>query len=601
MDLAVPGAAAALVALPAIVLLYFLKIRRPEARISSLLFWGDHVADRQANAPWQRLRSSLLLLIQLVVAALLALALMRPGVPGSLDVATTTVVLIDGSPSMQATDVRPSRFEAAVAQARRMSRDLGTGRQMAVVVLGRQAQQLTPPTSDAAVLDAALDRARPSSQRADLAQGISLANAALAGRPGGSVVLLSDGGLQLEQPAERLRAPLTFRQIGVTGDNVAVDTLVRKPDGNVAIRLVNLGPERREVEVQLLADGRLVDVVPFRLDGEASAEALWPGLAPGTGVLEARLAAADAFSLDDRAWLLADPGVRRRVVLVTGGNGFLERALELRADLDVTVVDPAGYRPDRYDLHVFDGFVPPGQLPQPAILVAPPEGAGPIPSGPPVDPGAVLPPDPRDPLLRYVNLRDVHVQAAAPIAQPPDWRTVIAAANGPLLLVHQGEPRLALLTFDLHRSDLPLRPAFPILIQNLVADLLPGGSADQVLPLGEPVPIDADPEVSEVEVTGPDGTRWQFGPPFPATLRDTTRPGVYQVRARSAGGVRTSRFAVEPDVPGVSRIAPGPAPEVQSDSPRPGQPQRGTSELWPWLAAAVLVGLGVEWVVFLRR
>ena len=108
MELLVPAAALAGLALPAILFLYFLKVRRPEVRVSSLMFWRPQVADRQANAPWQRLRASLLLLLQLAAALALALALMRPGVTGAAGVGQTTVVLLDGSPSMTASDVAPS-------------------------------------------------------------------------------------------------------------------------------------------------------------------------------------------------------------------------------------------------------------------------------------------------------------------------------------------------------------------------------------------------------------------------------------------------------------------------------------------------------------
>src|SRR5215470_3048376 len=121
VELLLPLAGLALLALPAIVLLYFLKVRRPEIRVATLMFWRPYVADRQANAPWQRLRRSLLLLLQLLAALLLALGLMRPGLIGAAGVSATTVVMIDASPSMTSTDVRPSRFQAALDDARTLA------------------------------------------------------------------------------------------------------------------------------------------------------------------------------------------------------------------------------------------------------------------------------------------------------------------------------------------------------------------------------------------------------------------------------------------------------------------------------------------------
>lgn len=600
MEILAPAAVVGFLAVPAILALYILKVRRPEEPVASFLLWPSHVADRQANTPWKRLSPSWLLVLQLLIAAALALALLRPGLVGAAGVARTTVVLIDGSPSMQATDESPTRFGAAVARARALAGQLGDGKQMAVVLLGRHAQLLASPSSDAAALRAALSRARPGGEAANLEEGVSVANAVLSGRPQGSVVLLSDGHSRVPAAAPRLNAPLTYESFGRSSDNVAVETVDRTPSGDVFVRVANLGGGAVERGIELRADGRLVDVLPVRVAEGSSAEPVWTRLPAGTAVLEARLTPGDDLPLDDAGWLVTAPPARRKVVLVTPGNGFLARALSLRPDLEVTVVAPADYRPGPVDLSIFDAFVPEGPLPSPALVIAPPPGKGPVPAGGPVDPGGLLPAAPREPLLQYVSLRDVHVQAAAAVTVPPDWRTVMAGANGPLLLVRQGEPRLAQLTFDVHQSDLPLRPAFPILISNLVSHLLPGSSDDQVRPLGQPVTLATAAETTGVAVTDPAGRTVQLRPPFPAVVNDTTRPGVYSVREERPGQSATSRFVVQLQDPTQSRIGPGEAPVVRTAAAPAGSAPRGTREIWPWLVLLALLALAVEWVVFLR-
>ncbi|MEJ7764255.1 MAG: BatA and WFA domain-containing protein [Acidimicrobiales bacterium] len=602
MQLLAPFAALSLLAVPAILALYFLKVRRPQMPVSSLLFWRQQIEDRQANAPWQRLRTSLLLLLQLLVALALAFALMRPGFAQPPSVASTKIVLLDGSPSMLATDVKPDRFSVAVDAAKGMTREVGGAREMALVLLGDHARLLVPPTSDKAKLQRALDQVRPPAQRANLGEGISVANSLLAGRPGGEVVLVSDGHFELASPAPKVAGPLRYASVGATGDNLGIESFTRQADGVVSVRLANLGRDRRDVQLELRADGELVDVLPVGVDGNESTEMDWPGLAKGTTVLEARVTPGDTFALDDTAWLVTEEAAPRKVLLVTAGNGFLQRALALRGDLEVTVVKPAEYVPGKYDLSVFDGFVPPGELPQPALVIAPPKGQGPLPADEVTNPGELLPADPRDPLLRYVSLKDVHVQAAARVAPLPGWRSVIAASGGPLVLVTRDEPRLAQITFDIHNSDLPLRPAFPVLVQNLVTHLLGGSFANQTFPVGQPVRLVAEPGAQALEVKGPDGFRTTtLKPPFPATLEDTTRPGVYTVRQVGLGDELTRRFVLHLDVPEQSRIAPGAGPAMETGPGRPGQAPPSTSELWPWLAAVALAVVAVEWLVFLRR
>ena len=602
MQFLVPAAAAALLSIPLIVLFYFLKVRRPEVRVASLMFWRPSIVDRQANAPWQRLRWSLLLLLQLAAALALGLSLMRPGLVGAEGVGKTTVVLLNGSASMNATDVTPTRFSAAQQRARDLAGQLGPGQDMAIILLSDHAQLLASPTSDGAVLRAAVDRAHASGGGADLSQGFSLANALLKGRPGGSIVLISDGHAQLANTPAKLVAPLTYLSIGSSDANSAIETFSRDADGTVFIRVANYGRAARDLTVEMRADGKLVDVLPLHLDGNAVGQLVWQGLPAGTQVVEARLNPNDALALDNSAWLVTAIPTHHKVLMVTAQNGFLERALKLRAGLDITVVKPADYKADAtYDLYIFDSFVPKGVLPSPSLVVAPPQGSGPVSAGDLIDPGGVLPADPREALLKDVVLKDVHVQAAARVTVPPDWHTVITATSDPLLLIHDGEPRIAELTFELHHSDLPLRAAFPILIQNLVSYLLPGGFENQVFAPGAAVTVVPEPGATTLEVQSPDGTVTKLAPPFPAApFTLTAQPGVYLVRQALPDGLHTSRFLVEFQDASQSQIAPGAAPIVDAASSSAGLLPRGTLEIWPWIALGALALIVAEWMVFLR-
>jgi hypothetical protein len=388
--------------------------------------------------------------------------------------------------------------------------------------------------------------------------------------------------------------------VGSTGENAAIQTMNLSSNGSVFMQLANYGRTGRDLKIEMRADGRLVDVLPVRLDGNTTTDVTWNRLPASTQVLEARMTPGDALALDDTAWLVIAEPPSHPVLLVTAQNGFLQQALKLRKGLNVTTVKPADYKPGKYDLVIFDGWLPPGKLPEPALLVDPPEGTGPAPVGPQIDPGGVQPGDPRDPILQDVDLQDVHVQSAASLKVPSGWRTVISGAAGPLLAVREGDPPDALLTFDLHHSDLPLRAAFPILMNNLLDYLLPGGFENQVFSPGQSVTLIAEPGAKSADVTGPDGQSTHLTAPFPP-FTATDVPGVYTVRQQLASGSRLSRFVVQLQDPSLSRISPGAAPLIQAaDRPSGAVLPRGTLEIWPWLAAAALVVLVAEWFVFLR-
>src|SRR6201747_2714811 len=92
-----PYMAAAAVAIPSLLILYFLKLRRREMAVSSTLLWKKAVQDLQVNAPFQKLRRNLLLLLQLLLLALLLLALSRPVSNYTPGPGKTTVILLDRS------------------------------------------------------------------------------------------------------------------------------------------------------------------------------------------------------------------------------------------------------------------------------------------------------------------------------------------------------------------------------------------------------------------------------------------------------------------------------------------------------------------------
>lgn len=113
----------AAIAVPALILLYLLKLRRRDMEISTTLLWKKAVQDLQANAPLQRLRKNILLLLQLLVLAALIFALAEPVMKSASFTGQKHVILIDRSASMATLDGTQSatkpvtRLEEAKRQA----------------------------------------------------------------------------------------------------------------------------------------------------------------------------------------------------------------------------------------------------------------------------------------------------------------------------------------------------------------------------------------------------------------------------------------------------------------------------------------------------
>jgi Ca-activated chloride channel family protein len=163
------------------------------------------------------------------------------------------------------------------------------------------------------------------------------------------------------------------------------------------------------------------------------------------------------------------------------------------------------------------------------------------------------------------------------------------------------------LAFALQDSDLPLQVAFPLLISNIIGYLAPGSGleASQITP-GQPLIVAVDPSATAVRVVRPDGrveaAQIQDGQ---AIYAGAGMPGPYLVeQVRGDQVIEQRRFAVNLFDPDESNIAPASELRVSQVSglqQAVTREQVGRQEIWRWLAAAALLVVVVEWLVYQRN
>ena len=175
MSFLVPGAAFLALTLPAIIALYFLRIRRPTRIVPALNLWPDQIRDRQANVPWQRLRFSWLLLLQLLGAAILVAAAVQPALSAGTSLARHSVVLLDVSASMQARDVAPSRLDEAKGQIGGLIDQMGAQDRMTLIAVGSTPRIVATVVGDRQALYRALGQISATNGQADLSAALTLA------------------------------------------------------------------------------------------------------------------------------------------------------------------------------------------------------------------------------------------------------------------------------------------------------------------------------------------------------------------------------------------------------------------------------------------
>ena len=527
-----PLALLGLLFVPLVLAMYLLKLRREQQIVPSTLLWQRLLTDVEANAPWQRLRRSLLLLLQLLLVALLAILAARPFIERPAGLAGDVVVVIDTSASMGATDLPPDRLAEAKAQVLVRLHDLPANGTVSVIAAGRTARVVVNGTTDIGRVRAAIEGITVSPATGDLGDALNLANA-LAARAGDAEILVATDAALATKPTARLEHKVSVIQVGRERKNQAIVALAVRPSGitrSVFVSIANLDIEPARRAVQLWVDGVLREArEPMTLDPQTRTEVIVDDVPRTASVIEVRLVneegkdGGDALTVDDRAWAVVPP-VRERDVLIVGeGDPYLETAMTFLPNLHLFGVKPADYpakavRRDgtTWDLIVFEGVAPSNlELGKAVLLIGPPSTSdfGEV-IGTLTDPGiATLPTD--DPILKYVDLSSVHIGKAVELALPAWARSVVPGpAGAPLLYTGEhGGRRAAVMAFLPRDSDLPLQVAFPVLMSNLAGELLGGSAAPtQALSPGDPVTIPVPAGATSIRVTRPDGSEVELAP-----------------------------------------------------------------------------------------
>jgi len=273
----VPLIAAGL-SIPPLLALYFLKLRRRQFAVSSTLLWRRAVQDLQVNAPFQRLRKSLLFLLQLLILLAAILALWRPTLHVEKRPEKTLILLVDQSASMNTREADGrTRLEHAKQKAKQLIDRMRDDDRAMIIAFNDRARIIAPFSDDEAALKHRIDLIQPTQGLTRLREAFQLAEAYATpigegiGTPENPiapahVVLFSDGRIEDADQAVLRRGSVELILVGQRSDNFAITAMdVRRhyeePDLlTVTVSVTNFSDRSATADVALSIDGELVSV-----------------------------------------------------------------------------------------------------------------------------------------------------------------------------------------------------------------------------------------------------------------------------------------------------------------------------------------------------
>lgn len=646
---------AAALSIPALLLLYFLKLRRQERIISSTLLWRRAVQDLQVNAPFQRLRRNLLLFLQLIVLCSAAFALGEPVSRFFARRDRTLVLLVDQSASMKSREADGTRLDDVRRQAGTFVRNMADSDRAMIITFAGRASVVCPFTSDRRQLLRQLDAIEATDSPSRIGEALQLAVAysskivdvpgattPLAAAPTANIELFSDGRLADAEEQVVQRGQLRFYPAGRAADNVGIVAIdVRRNYENpgqlsVFARMENFGPAAVTSDVELKLDGRTLSVKEVTLDAAApekpaATQAAQPTSTPASqslafeltheaaGLIELRIVRDDALAADNVAYVPIAPPRPLSVLGVSDRDPvrwFLERAVRGVAGTSLTWMTPAEYESapeskltdggrSKFDLVLLDRHdtarLPSGNY---VFFGGVPKIEGVSASGE-TDQENVVYWDETHPLMRYVLLDGVHIAKWRTLNLPRQATRLVEGETSPIvaLLAEPGRQSL-LLAFDLLDSNFPIRLPFVVFMQNVLRTL-PAGGGDlaRMLRPGETLTCPVPREASEATILRPDGRsdRVRVGEQIVLTYGRTHEVGVYRVRFDDPQRF-TAQYGVNLLDRVESRVAPAERLSIGTQEvAEVSGLERINQALWPYAVGLCLLVLVVEWWIYNRR
>ncbi len=626
MNLLDPGMLAWLaVFIPPLVLLYFLKLKRKEHPVTSIILWQRSIQDLRANSPFQRLRKNLLLFLQILVFVLVAAALARPVLLGLRISGSHRVLLIDQSASMSSKDAGGrTRLEAAIETAFGLIDDPDRENMM-IIGFGSDARTYCSFTDSSVELRNALSKVSQLQTETRVDGALEVAFTALKGKTSGSVIVLSDGAfgaVGLKQGSE-ITAPVHFLRFGSGSANAGIVGIEakREADGGgraqVLAAVFSSFPGEQSAVAELRRDDRLVDAAEITLKPGTTVPCVFGVDATEHGAYTVRITPGGLMDADDEAGVTVEPASPAAVHLYSKGSFFLKKALEQDREIEVTVEDPDSYSgkdggrtdvwpedfPSPPDVVVFDGLSPSNRPAMNSLYLG---CLPPIPGI--VRTGIVSEPVVFDwnrthPITRYAEFSILYVKESASFSMPETASALIEAKDCPLAAcVSDRGVRVVWTGFNLQGSDWPVQVSFPVFLKNSISWLSSGRERTSSVPVkpGSPIALVLGKNETTARIIKPGGEQAvvERKGSGPLLFADTFRTGLYVAETAAGKRVIACNLASESE----SDITPKDQIEVGETRVSTGGMDEGTTkEVWRLAVLAAFILMALEWYVYHRK
>jgi hypothetical protein len=481
----------ALIAIP-IVIFYILKVRLRRVPVSTNLFWNQIFEEKPPKSLWQNLRYWLSLLAQLLILALLVLAIADPILSWQTKGARRVVLIMDVSASMQAFDKATTRFDSAKQAAQRVLDGVREQDQVAILTAGTQPEVVLGMGNHVPSLRRAINDLQPVDTPANLGSAVELADQLLGDAPNGQVIVFTDQATPKNTKPDnepKKATAVEYRAFGSNASNVGITqfqtrrSMVDAVGYELLVEVRNASDQPIQCRLEIELDERPVDIFPLKLQPNETWSRTLEKTSLEGGALKASLSKFEndqgedrsknnRLDVDDIAWAILPDRVIQPVLIVSPGNLFLQKVFEANPLVRVTVQKEIPTAWPENTVVVLHKLIPDPLPSNPLFIIDPETNSSLFRVDGLIDSPLVTEQDKDSPLMTHVRLDNVIfpntkkltflTQTAKPIASCVGGESLFATLS-------HGDKKAVVLGVNLEQSDLAFRTVFPILASNAIA------------------------------------------------------------------------------------------------------------------------------------
>ncbi len=621
MKFALPLGLLGLLAIVALILIYILKPKYQDKKVSSTYVWKLSLRYQKRKVPLQWLKSSLLLIVQIIIIIVIAFMMAQPLVV----LATKTgekIVVLEASASMLAEDGGKTRFNRAVSEIGALAeKTTAEDDKFTVILADDQPDFIIRRSNSASFIKQKLSEAKCSLGGSNLDDAMSLAQGVLRENPQAEVYLYTDCDYA---DAGKVKVVNMARSEW----NAAILDFSAKKEKGKYVFTAEIASYNKEAEiaVNLNIDGKTQLPKLAQCEKDGTTKLVWDSLnVEEYQSADVHLVAEDSFVYDNEFYIYDSNTEKFKVQLESDNPGFLNSALHSVSKCQVDLVTKTEdgkttAKTSGYDLYVYDGVAPKEVPTDGAVwLINPPKDLPETKWG-----------------ISFGNQRTGEFQFAADNVNGEAYKQIMKGvsvasmqatqysrvqgysgfdgiASYESVLKCNGEPVLlakndnglktVVFAFDLHFTTIPvLLIDFPLLINNLCDYSMANTVENTLYSVGDTITVNAKPYTEKLTVS----VKYASGEKETTEYTEKTVPlnldkvGVYTVIQAFGEGrepitnsyfVRVSKNESTFNVTGTTLVNPIVIGAIGTDT----SIQNDTMDIYVYFAAALLVFICVEW------